>query len=129
SPDVIGSTGDAILRQLTPGATLTGTMNIYNPAGASTFTITDDFAQPPESIVFQAMVSGTELDTDSVKLEFEQGGSLVSLGAVREELQRVSGGFGDTVTSRWSWNLRGRDAASITVKFTALGAHCSLTAA
>lgn len=128
-PDVVGSTGDAVLRQLTPGATLTGTMNIYNPAGASTFTITDDFAQPPESIVFQATVSGTELDTDSVKLEFEQGGSLVSLSTVREELERVAGGFGDTVTSRWSWNLRGWDAASITVKFTALGAHCSLTAA
>jgi hypothetical protein len=129
SPDVVGSTGDANLRQLTPGATLTGTLNIYNPAGASTFAITDDFAQPAETIVFQATVSGTQLDTDSVKLEFEQGDSRVSLGAVREELQRVSGGFGDTVTSRWSWNLRGRDASSMTVKFTALGAHCSLTAA
>jgi len=129
APDVAGSNGDAVLQQTTPGATLTGTLNIYNPAGASGFTITDAFAAPVADVVFHATVSGTAIDVDSVKLVFMEGGESVSLGTVREELLRVSGGFGDTITSRWSWRLRGRNTDEFTIRFAATGAHCSLTAA
>jgi hypothetical protein len=41
APDADGSTGEAVLRQLAPGAIITGTGNVYNPAGPSLFTVTD----------------------------------------------------------------------------------------
>lgn len=129
APDVAGSTGNALLQQLTPGATLTGTLNIYNPAGASVFTVTDSFSQPVADVVFEATASGTQFDVDSVKLEFVEGGQIVSLATAREELLRVSGGFGDTVTSRWSWRLRGHNVDSLVIRCAATGPHCSLTVA
>lgn len=126
TPDVAGSSGNAVLRQLTPGALVTGSGNIYNPAGTSVFTISDSFSGTAEIVVFEATTSGTELDTDSVKLQFNDHGAEVSLATAREELERVSGGQGDSVTSRWMWPLRGRNASSIVVAFSALGPHCSL---
>ncbi|GEM_PF-984356 len=129
TPDIVESTGDALLQQNIPGASITGSLNIYNPAGASEFVVADTFAQQPEIIIFEARVSGTQLDVDSVRLGVEQDEETVSLGTVREELGRVAGGFGDTVTSRWTWNLRGYDASSATIRFAATGAHCSFVAA
>ncbi|HAV62401.1 MAG TPA: hypothetical protein DCY13_08570 [Verrucomicrobiales bacterium] len=121
--------GDAVLRQHTPGAMVTGSKNIYNPGGAIVFPVADSFAKKPEIVVFEARVSGTQLDVDSGRLEFESGGGTVSLATAREELSRVTGGFGDTVESRWTWNLRGRDASNLVIRFAATGAHCNLVAA
>jgi hypothetical protein len=130
TPDVAGSTGNALLQQNTPGATITGSLNIYNPAGASAFTIVDSFETQPEIIVLHTRVSGTQLDVDSILLELDSEEGTMALKTVREELGSVPvPGFGSTVTSRWTWNLRGYDATDITIRFAATGAHCSFVAA
>jgi hypothetical protein len=128
-PDVEGSTGHAVLHQWTPGATVTGTKNIYHPGGASVFTISESFDRPIQRIVLQTVVAGAPLDVDSVRLELGNDGGGVHLATAREELARVSGRFGDTVTSRWQWTLRERDLSTVLIRFAAAGAHSSLVAA
>jgi len=129
APDVEGATGNAVLHQWTPGAIVTGSKNIYHPGAASAFTLTETYSRPIHKIVLQTTVSGTPLDVDSVRLELAEEGGPVLLATAREELARVSGGFGDTVTSRWQWTLRGRDASTVLIRFAAAGSHSSLVAA
>jgi len=126
TPDVAGSTGDALLTQLTPGALITGGKNIYNPAAANTFEIAESVTTPLQIVVLQLWTAGTELDYDSLTLSYNETNTL---SAVREELFRESGGQGDTVISRWTWDVRGRNLQSFLVHFTAAGPHNSLVAA
>jgi hypothetical protein len=128
-PDVDGATGNAVLHQWTPGATITGTQNIYHPGAASVFTIRETFSLPIQTIVLQTTVAGAQLDVDSVRFEVADDGGTIHLSAAREELARVSGGFGDTVTSRWQWTLRGRNPSAVLIRFAAQGPHSSLVAA
>lgn len=129
APDVTGSTGNGLLYQWTPGAFVTGTRNLYHAGAATAFTITETFPRPVHQIVLQTTVSGTQLDVDSVRLEVMKDGGSLLLASAREELERVTGGFGDTVTSRWQWTLRGQDATSVLIRFAAAGSHSSLVAA
>ena len=120
NPDVEGSTGDGVLSQAAEGAIVTGSMNIYNPVGASFFTVTDSVDGTLQTVVFQAWVSGTELDYDGLVLEYEGGDPLV---ATRTELGRESGGQGDTVVSKWAWDVSALDISGFTISFASTGAH------
>lgn len=129
APDGEGSTGDAVLVQTTPGASVTGGNNIYNPAGASAFVITDIFDAPLREVVLEVETSGTELLYENVRLVVPGDTPLEFFAGSRTELARISGGFGDTVLSRWRWSLPQTDATSVEIHFAAGGAHCSLVKA
>lgn len=127
SPDVAGISGDALLFQRTPGAIVTGTGNIYNPAGPSRFEITDAFERPLKQVVLQIETSGTELDYVTVALKAgDASGILVT---ERHEISRVSGPMGSTVLSRWQWDLTGSQSTNLVISFQTSGQHNSLTAA
>ena len=128
NPDVEGSTGDAVLNQTVPGAIVTGSMNIYNPAGASVFEISDSVERPLKMVVFQSWTTGTELDYDSLVLEYNDG-ETKTLTATREEIGREAGGQGDTVISLWSFDLTGLGIQEFTIRVSAVAAHSSLAAA
>ena len=61
-PDDVASTSDdAMLTQNTPGAILTSTCNIYNPAGPSAFTISDTVPADLTQVWLQTRTSGAAL--------------------------------------------------------------------
>ncbi len=107
-----GNDPSPVLTQLTPGALITGTGNIYNMAEASAFTIGYASASGPLGlVVLQARTFGTELDYNSVRLSYDGG----FLTATRTETDRVqvgtpgTPGSGVYVSSAWQWDLSGRN--------------------
>ncbi|MFM7213945.1 MAG: PEP-CTERM sorting domain-containing protein [Verrucomicrobiota bacterium] len=111
-----------VLTQLTPGALITGTGNIYNMAEASAFTISYASGSGPLGlVVLQTRTFGTELDYNSVRLTYD-GGSLM---ATRTETDRVqvgapgTPGSGVYVSSAWQWDLSGRNVGQYSISFNA----------
>ena len=51
NPDVEGSNAGGNIKQNTPGGTVTGTANIYNPAGASAFNLAFSSEDSLEQVV------------------------------------------------------------------------------
>ncbi len=128
APDVDGSNAGGVITQSVPGAVVTGSMNIYNPAGPSAFTVTNDATSPYRNVVLQTKITGG-IAPESVVLEYDQGGTSHSTAAVVQELVRQSGGFGDTVVNRYSWDLAGQNVTAFRIGFNATGAHASLVGA
>lgn len=130
--DLAGSSGDARLFQLAPGALVLGSGNIYNGGVASRFEVRYSGAEEVGQVVFQARALGTELKYDDVRLyAWTQ-----SLPGVRTELDRVSfggppgtPGSGFAVSSQWTWDLSGLGATSFAVSFDAADINLSLDSA
>ncbi len=111
-----------VLTQLTPGALITGTGNIYNMAEASAFTISYASGSGPLGlVVLQTRTFGTELDYNTVRLTYDGG----SLTATRTETDRVqvgapgTPGSGVYVSSAWQWDLSGRNVSQYSISFNA----------
>src|SRR5690349_9279578 len=67
-PDLAGSTGDARILQTTPTAIVTGSGNIYNPGGPSSFVVSKATRVPIDQIVFQTRTVAVEIDYTTVTL-------------------------------------------------------------
>lgn len=118
-PDLPGNLTGASLLQLDPGAVITGTGNIYNHAGISSFQITHNAGQAVGWVTLQVRTSGSELDYSSMRLTYELGGQTLSVApSDRVELDR-SAGMGVNVSSRWDWNLNGIAPTAYTIRFGA----------
>lgn len=118
-----GTSLSPVLTQLTSGALITGTGNIYNMAETSAFTIGyASTSNPLGLVVLQTRTFGTELDYNSVRLTYDGG----SLTAVRTETDRVqvgqpgTPGSGVYVSSAWQWDLSGRNVSQYTISFNAV---------
>ncbi len=61
--------------QLDPGAFVTGSGNIYNIAGISSFILTHNPTEPVGWITLQVRSLGAELDYGAVRLAYDSGGS------------------------------------------------------
>ena len=112
-----------VLTQLTPGALITGTGNIYNMAETSAFTISyASGSNPLGLVVLQTRTFGTELDYNSVRLNYDGG----FLTATRTETDRVqvgqpgTPGSGVYVSSAWQWDLSGRNVSQYSISFNAV---------
>lgn len=118
-PDLPGNLSGASLLQLDPGAVITGTGNIYNHAGISSFEITHNPGQAVGWVTLQVRTSGTELDYASMRLTYELGGQTLSVAPLdRIELDR-SAGMGVNVSSRWDWNLNSIAPTTYKIQFGA----------
>ncbi len=127
TPDQAGSHAGPVLTQSTPGAIITGSGNIYNPAGTSAFTIADQTAARYQTISLQTKMTGA-IDPQTVSLNFETAGGAVALSTDMIELSRESGGFGDTVINQWIWDLSDYQVSRVSLEFEATGTHSSLDA-
>ncbi|MCS1408365.1 MAG: hypothetical protein M2R45_01540 [Verrucomicrobia subdivision 3 bacterium] len=125
APDVDGSNAGGLLAQSAPGAIVTGSGNIYNPAAASVFSITNESATAYTTVILQTRIIGG-IDPDSVALEYEKKGQTESLTTDATELSRKSEGFGDTVVNQWIWELSGLDVRQFTIRYNATAPHASL---
>lgn len=125
SPDVEGSNAGGLLTQSVPGALVTGSGNIYNPAAPSVFFLIHESDSPYQTVVLQTKIIG-DIDTENVALEYEKDGQTESIMTPAVELARESGGFGDTIIYQWTWNLSGLGLTQISLRFGAAGAHASL---
>jgi len=111
----------ATVVQSDPGAFITGTGNIYNMAGISSFEISYSGAAPASLVLFQARSFGTEFDYGSVKLNYSGG----SLTAPRTETDRLAvgepgqPGSGFLVSSAWQWDLSSLNITSYTITLNA----------
>ncbi len=127
APDVGGSNAGGRLTQSVPGAIITGSGNIYNPAAASSFLLANESDAPYKTVVLQTKIIGS-INADSVALEYEENGQTKSLAAPAVEIARESGGFGDTVITQWTWDISQFALSRISIRFDAAGSHASLAA-
>ncbi|MFT4648200.1 MAG: hypothetical protein ACI9X4_001422 [Glaciecola sp.] len=73
-PDVLETTSDdAFLEQLTPGAIITSTLNIYHPSGTPVFQLTDSVPSDLVEVVLQLRTFGNPLETATPVLNFLDG--------------------------------------------------------
>ena len=126
-PDLLDTTSDdAVLEQITPGAILTSTGNIYHPAGTPSFIITDSVPGDLIEVVLQIRSFGTALETQSPALSFVNASGLtvavpytnfVALGSAQgaEEYQFV-----------WDLCSEPELILSYAISFEGAGAHMSL---
>ncbi|MBN8249594.1 MAG: PEP-CTERM sorting domain-containing protein [Verrucomicrobia bacterium] len=127
-PDQPGSIASATLTQHSTDAFLTGSGNIYNPAGVSSFTVRDSVTEPVGSVAFQARTLGSELDYSTVRLSYDLGAGTQFLTATRIENDRGTI-LGASVSSLWEWNLTGLGVSSYEIHFTAGGTSLSFDSA
>jgi hypothetical protein len=129
APDVVGSDLDGTLNQIAPGGTVTGSQNIYNPAGASHFEVRGTIGSLVSEIQFQTQVVGTELDYDGLKLTLISGEVTQEFETTPVEISRESGGFGDAVIMSWSWKAIDQLVGEYLITFESTGPHTSFAAA
>lgn len=128
-PDLPGSVTNVRLVQLDPSAFVTGSGNIYNVGGISSFIVHHESSEPVGWVTFQARTLGAELDYSSVRLSYESGGAYVSLKPIdRMELDRGLQ-LGVNVSSRWDWDLNALDISSYSIEFEAAGSSLSFDSA
>ena len=131
SPDLPGSNASARLIQHDPNAFVTSTGNIYNMAAKSSFDVNFSSLAPVGLVVFQARTFGNELDYNSVKLTF----GATDLTATRSELDRQlvgdpgTPGSGAYVSSKWEWDLSGKDISAFKISFGAAAESVSFDSA
>ncbi len=125
-----GSTSDAVVRQFDSSAFLTGgggAGNIYSFSAPLSVRLDDTPAFDALTVVLQVRTLGTEIDYDSVVLSYDSGSGLETLTTTRTELDRTNlGGFGEGVSSAWTWDLSGFNVASYFIEFEAAGSSTSL---
>ena len=129
SPDLPGSGAIGALIQREPHAVVLGSGNIYNQDFKSEFEVRYSASENPSLVVLQVRTAGNELAYDSVKLTYAGG----SESATRTELDRVSfggppgaPGSGAFVSSKWEWDVTGKNAAAFSVLFNAGDVSVSL---
>lgn len=116
-----GSTTQAVLTQHDPNAILTGSGNVYNPAGLSAFSLVDATPFAVGTVVLQTRTLGSELDYASVTLSYSNlTGLHAAPPARRVELDRTPvPGLGVAVSALWQWDLSDRLASSYEIRFAA----------
>ena len=124
-PDVEGSNAGGLLTQSVPGAIVTSSGNIYNPAAPSAFLLAHESDSSYQTVVLQTKIIG-DVDTENVALEYEKDGQMESIKVPAVEIARESGGFGDTIIYQWTWNLSELGLTRISIRFRASGTHASL---
>lgn len=127
-PDIVGSTRDARLLQTHTNGFVTGSGNIYNISDPSAFKVSFASRFAIEQVVFQARTLGAELAYDSLKIHFDEAGERKSLAATRVELDRGTA-QGVNVSSKWEWDLTGRDVTVFNIEFAAAGPSLSFDSA
>jgi hypothetical protein len=129
TPDVAEtSSDDATLTQTTPGAILTSTGNIYNPAGPSHFVLSDTLPADLQEVVLQVSVFGVPADYGSFILSYtDTSGQLVSLPP--DSIQNLWNA-GGSLEDRIDWDLSANpdSITSYTIQFDASAVHMSLDA-
>lgn len=132
--DIAGSTPQATLTQSDPLASITGTGNLYNQNGVSSFELkySNVDARNIDMVVLQVRSVGSELNYDSFRLEY----GATSLAGTRTELERTpfggppgTPGSGVSVTSSYTWKLDENPNSPLTFKFTAADVSVSFDAA
>ncbi len=127
-PDLPGNLSGANIVQLDPGAFVTGSGNIYNIAGVSSFVLTHNPAEPVGWVTLQVRSLGAEIDYSSVRLSYELGGVTQSLAPLgRVELDRGLQ-LGVNVSSRWDWDVNALGLSSYRIEFAAAGPSLSMDA-
>lgn len=128
APDLTDSTRDAGLAQTQANGFVTGSGNIYNISDPSVFKVSFASWFSIKQVVFQARTLGAELDYDSVRIWFDENGERKSLSTTRAEMDRGTA-QGVNVSSKWEWDLSGRDATVFNIEFAAAGPSLSFDSA
>ncbi len=126
-PDRPGATTAATLTQSETNAILTGSGNLYNPSGASVFTLADSAPFVLGTVIVQTRTLGSELDYASAMLSCtNQSGAVALAPTAAAELDRGSQpGLGATVSHLWQWDLTGLGVTAYAVTFRASGESLS----
>jgi len=122
-----GSTTGAILTQtLSPSAFVTGSGNLYDPAAATAFTLTDSVSYALGTVVLQVRTLGAELKYDAIRLTYLDGGMPRTLEpSTRVELDRGTI-LGASVSSLWQWDLQGKGVMDYDITLESNGSSLSL---
>lgn len=126
-PDKPVATTGAVLTQSDTNAFLTGSGNIYNLSGLSSFTVADTTPFTLGTVVLQTRTLGAELNYGSVLLNYTNESGAHALPPLsRVELDRGSvPGLGNTVSSLWQWDVSGLNVSNYFLSFSAAGPSLS----
>lgn len=128
TPDDGASTLSSSLEQVTPGAIITSTMNIYHPSGSSSFVASAAATGDVQEAIIQLRTFGSPLDASSFLLLYTDAGTVVVVAPSTSQVLSPSGGGAEETL--YSFDLSGvaADVMDFDLAFDATGAHCSLDA-
>lgn len=120
-PDKEGAKTGAILTQTESNAFLTGSGNIYNVAGTSSFIVADRTPFALGTVVLLTRTLGAELNYGAVVLNYTNrfGEQTLAPSSHVELDRRTIPGLGTGVSSFWQWDLRGINVSNYWLSFGA----------
>lgn len=127
-PDDPTSTLAANVEQVTPGAILTSTMNIYSPGGPLALVIDATTAVPLREAVIQVRNLGSPLDDASFRLTYDVGGTAMALAPTSMQILHPSPGAAEEKLFAFDLSAVSVPVTSFAIHFDAVAAHCSLDA-
>lgn len=128
APDDPASDLSTTLEQLTPGAIITSTMNIYGPGGASSFLVDVSTGNDVLEVVLQVRTFATPLDANSVTLSYDDGGTVVSVAPTTAKVLNPAPGAAEETLFGFDLPASTATVTAFEVRFASTGAHCSLDA-
>ncbi|MGE3309442.1 MAG: hypothetical protein AB7O66_05675 [Limisphaerales bacterium] len=122
-----GSTTGATLTQtLSPSAFVTGSGNLYDPAEATGFVLSDSTPFTLGTVVLQIRTLGAELKYDAIRLTHTDANGTHALEPLsRVELDRGTV-LGASVSSLWQWDLTGLGVTDYSINWESDGSSLSL---
>lgn len=127
APNFSGTLGT--ISELSGTSMVTGSQNIYNPAGPSMFQLDLSADLSSDFLLLQVVTQGTELDYGSVELTYidaVDGETTLACDLSQALGSESLGGFGSKVGTAFEWDLTGLGIDTFSLNFNASGAHLSL---
>ena len=127
-PDDSAADLSSSIEQLTPGAIITSTMNIYSPAAVPAFVVDASALSAVTEAVIQVRTFGNPLDPATFRLTCIQAGAVVELDPSTRELLTPTPGFAEETLYRFSLSSLPEDVAAFQIRFEGSASNCSLDA-
>ncbi|MEM6823042.1 MAG: autotransporter-associated beta strand repeat-containing protein, partial [Verrucomicrobiota bacterium] len=136
NPRTIYHPDNPTIRQLTPGLVITGSGfggNFYSPFVVASYVLDDSVDYDAGTVVFQFQTQGNITDYNSIKLRYDDNGTMVELSPDDRIIEREGfvSHFGFTFTTRVGvqWNVSGLGIRTYEIVWDAAGTSSSFQAA
>ncbi len=127
-PDDTAADLSSSIGQLTPGAIITSTMNIYHPAGVPAFVVASSATAAVSEAVIQVRTFGNPLDPTTFRLTCLQAGATVELAPTTSQVLTPTPGFAQETLYGFNLTSLSEDVLDFEVRFEGTDSNCSLDA-
>lgn len=127
-PDDLATDLGSSIEQLTPGAIITSTMNIYSPAAVPAFVVDTTASTPLIEAVIQVRTFGNPLDPASFRLTCLQAGVTIELAPTISQVLNPVPGFAEETLYAFNLTSLSEDVLDFRIRFEGGDSNCSLDA-